>query len=89
MFVLEVRASEVHAVLGSLLDRIRVADLRLDAIGAWAEAGGYRIRAVIDANDGDVVDKLTRRIGALAGVTALDVRREHSCPAQAVLAAAS
>jgi hypothetical protein len=88
VFVLEVHASEVHAVLGGLLDRIRVADLRLAAISARAEAGNYKIRAVIDVGDCDVVDKLARRIGALANVTALDVRREHPCPTQASLAAA-
>ena len=51
MFVLELHASDVHDVLGRLLDRTRVAGLRLSAVSAWAEAGEYRIRAAIDTAD--------------------------------------
>ena len=88
MFVLELHASDIHAVLGRLLDRVRVAGLTLSAISASAEAGDCKIRALIDANDPDLVDRLARRIGAMVCVTALAVRREHSQPAQAPLAAA-
>lgn len=52
MFVLELRASDVHAVLGRLLDQTRVAGLKLMAVNAKAEAGEYRIRASIEKETG-------------------------------------
>ena len=83
MFVLELHASDVHDVLGRLLDRTRVAGLRLAAVNAWAEAGEYRIRAAIDTTDRDVVRKLADRVETIAGVVALAVRRDCSLAAPA------
>jgi hypothetical protein len=45
VFVLELNASDVHAVLGRLLDLTRVAGLKLACVTAWAEPGEYRIQA--------------------------------------------
>lgn len=83
MFILELHASDVHDVLGRLLDRTRVAGLKLAAVRAWTEAGEYRIQASIDTGDRDVIDNLADRVGMLAGVVALAVRRDCSLAAQA------
>ena len=76
MFVLELRASDVHAVLGRLLDQTRVAGLKLMAVNARAEAGEYRIRASIDASDREVADRLARRVATIVGVNAIEVSGE-------------
>ncbi len=82
MFILELQASDVHAVLGRLLDQTRVAGLRLAAVNARAEAGEYRIRASIDVRDREAVDRLARRVGTMIGVAAIEVSREcqHAIP---------
>lgn len=77
MFILELQASDVHAVLGRLLDQTRVAGLRLAAVNARAEAGEYRIRASIDVRDREVVDRLARRVGTIIGVAEIAV--SHEC----------
>lgn len=76
MFVLELQASDVHAVLGRLLDQTRVAGLKLTAVNASAEAGEYRIRASIDVSDREVADRLARRVATIVGVNAIEVRGE-------------
>ena len=73
MFVLELRANDIHAALGRLLDQTRVAGLRLAAVNAQAEAGEYRVRASIDVDDREIVDRLARRVGTMIGVAAIEV----------------
>jgi acetolactate synthase regulatory subunit len=82
VFVLELRANDVHAALGRLLDQTRVAGLRLAAVNAQAEAGEYRVRASIDVGDREIVDRLARRVGTMIGVAAIEVSREcgHAIP---------
>ena len=89
MFVLELHANDVHAALGRLLDQTRVADLRLTAVSARAEAGRYRIQASIDVGDREIVDRLARRIGAVIGVAAIEVRQENQRTMTATCAAAA
>ena len=79
MFVLELQASDVHAVLGRLLDQTRVAGLKLMAVNAKAEAGEYRIRASIDVSDREVADRLARRVATIVGVNAIEVVGECPC----------
>jgi acetolactate synthase regulatory subunit len=76
VFVLELRANDVHAALGRLLDQTRVAGLTLAAVNAQAEAGEYRVRASIDVGDREIVDRLARRVGNMIGVAAIKVSRE-------------
>lgn len=85
VFILELHASDLHAALGRLLDQVRVADLRLAAVDAREEAGEYKIQASIDVRDRQAVERLARRVGAIIGVAAIEVRggRQH-----AILAAA-
>lgn len=68
MFVFELQARDVYAVLGRVLDRARVADMRLTAVSAAAEGGGYTIRAAVDTADRDLVDRLALQFGAIVGV---------------------
>lgn len=77
MFILELHANDVHAVLGRLLDQTRVAGLRLAAVNAQAEADQYRIQASIDVGDRDIIDRLARRVGAIVGVGMIEVRGEY------------
>jgi hypothetical protein len=77
VFILELHASDVHAVLGRLLDQTRVAGLRLAEVSARAEAGKYRIPASIDVGDREIIDRLARRVGAIVGVGAIEVRGKH------------
>ena len=77
MFILELHASDIHAVLGRLLDQTRVAGLRLAAVNAQAEADKYRIQASIDVGDRDIIERLARRVGAIVGVGAIEVKGEY------------
>lgn len=77
VFILELHASDVHAVLGRLLDQTRVAGLKLAVVNARAEAGEYRIRASIDVGEREAVDRLARRVGTMMGVAAIKV--SHEC----------
>lgn len=88
VFILELHANDVHAALGQLLDRTRVAGLRLTTINAYEEAGAYRIRASIDVGDREIIDKLARRISTFVGIGAIEVRREckHGLPIPCITA---
>lgn len=81
MFVLQLNARDLHAALGRLLDQARVAGLTLAAVDARAEAGDYRIRAVIDASDREAVERLARGVGRIVGVAAIAVSCEASLAA--------
>jgi len=76
VFVLELNAGDLHTALGRLLDQARVAGLTLTAVDARAQAGDYRIRAVIDASDREVIERLARGVGRSVGVAAVAVSRE-------------
>jgi hypothetical protein len=83
VFVLELHATNLHNVLGRLLDQTRVAGLTLAAVSASMEAGGYRIRATLDVRDRDIVDRLGYRVGGIIGVGGLEVRQQCSETGQA------
>lgn len=76
MFVLELNARDLHTGLGRLLDQARVAGLTLTAVDARAEGRDYRIRAVIDAADREIVERLARGVGRIVGVAAIAVSHE-------------
>lgn len=85
MFVFELQASDVYAVLGRVLDRARVAGMRLTAVSAAADDGGYTIRAAVDTADRDMVDRLARQFGAIVGVERALAHEPHVLPAAEVL----
>jgi hypothetical protein len=78
MFVLELLASDLYAVLGRFLDSARVADLKLAAVSAQESAGQYAIRATIDTPDAERVDRLARKLRTMAGVAAVVIRQDQS-----------
>ena len=83
MFVLELLASDLYAVLGRFLDQARVAGLKLAAVSARESAGQYAICATIDVRDGESVDKLARKVRTMVGVAAVVIRHDHAMPDQA------
>ena len=78
MFVLELLASDLYAVLGRFLDLARVAGLRLTAVSACEAAGQYAIRATIEARDAESVERLARKLRTLVGVAAVEIRQDSS-----------
>ncbi len=76
MFVFEIEASDVYSVLGRVLDRARVAGLRLSAVTAEEIDGGYAISATVDTADRDMVDRLARQFAGTVGVAAVNVERK-------------
>ena len=78
MFVLELLASDLYAVLGRLLDHARVAGLKLAAVSAHETAGQYAIRATIDTPDAERVEKLARKLRTMVGVAEIVIRQDPS-----------
>lgn len=85
MFVLELRADDVHAAMGRLLDQVRLAGIPLAAVEAIAGGGGYTVRAVLKTEDAEGIDRLARRAGNIVGVTNPRVARDLA-PAPSFLA---
>jgi F420-0:gamma-glutamyl ligase len=78
MFVLELLASDLYAVLGRFLDTARVAGLKLTAVGARESAGQYAICATIQAREAESVERLARKMRTVFGVTAVVIRQDQS-----------
>jgi hypothetical protein len=76
VFVFEIEATELYALLGRVLDRSRVTGLKLSAVSATETGeGGCRITATVDTTDRDIVDRLARQFGEMFGVTSVNVER--------------
>ena len=75
MYVLELLASDLYAVLGRFLDTARVAGLKLTAVSACESAGQYAIRTTIDTSDAESVDKLARKVRQMVGVAEVMTRQ--------------
>jgi hypothetical protein len=86
VFVLELSASDLHAVLGRLLDHARVAGLRFSTVSAAERDSQYVIRASVDTRDRDSIDKLVRKVSAIVGVAEIAVKQEHAREAETLLA---
>lgn len=78
MFVLELLASDLYAVMGRFLDHTRVAGLKLAAVSACETAGQYAIRATIEARDAESVERLARKLRTMFGVAAVVIRQDLS-----------
>jgi hypothetical protein len=77
VFTFEIEASDIYAVVGRVMDRTRVAGLKLTAIAASETgAGGYAVSATVDTADCDIVGRLARQFGEMPGVTSVSVERE-------------
>jgi hypothetical protein len=78
MFVLELLASDLYAVLGRFLDSARVAGLKLAAVSAHETADQYAICASIETHDAERVDRLARKVRMMVGVSAVAIRQDQS-----------
>ena len=78
MFVLELLASDLYAVLGRFLDHARVAGLKLAAVSARETAGQYAIRATIEARDAESVERLARKLRTMFGVAEVVIGQDLS-----------
>src|SRR6188474_1571644 len=78
MFVLELLASDLYAVLGRFLDTARVAGLKLTAVSAHESAGQYAIRATINVRDAESVERLARKLRTMFGVAEVAIRQDLS-----------
>jgi hypothetical protein len=76
MYVLELLAGDLYAVLGRCLDHVRVAGLKLAAVSARESAGRYAIRATIETRDLESVERLARKLRTLVGVTGVMIRQD-------------
>lgn len=80
MAVFEMRADDVHAVLGRLLDHVRMAGIPVLELSARAERGGYALSLSLDTANREAVVKLARRAGAIVGVTGLQLAEGGAPP---------
>ena len=78
MYVLELLAGDLYAVLGRCLDRARVAGLKLAAVSASLSAGRYAIRVTIVTRDSESVERLARKLRTLVGVAEVVIRQDLS-----------
>lgn len=77
MYVFEIETSESYAVIGRVVDRSRVAGIRLSAITAEETARGtYAIALTLDTTDRDLVERLARQFGEMFGVLLVNVERK-------------
>ena len=60
MVALELRAGDLHAVLGRLLDQVRMADIAVAELSVRAEAGGFALRLLLDEGDPEALARLAR-----------------------------
>ena len=70
------RASDMHAVLGRLLDHVRMADLPVNELSVRADRGEYALRLFLDTADREAVARLARRTAGIVGVTGLTLTEE-------------
>jgi hypothetical protein len=78
MYVLELLASDLYAVLGRFLDHARVAGLTLAAVSARESAGQYAICATIAVHDTESAERLARKLRTMVGVAEVVVRQDQS-----------
>jgi acetolactate synthase regulatory subunit len=78
MYVLELLADDLYAVLGRCLDLARVAGLKLATVSARESAGQYAIRATIDVRDAESVERLARKLRTVVGVADVVIGQDLS-----------
>lgn len=75
MHVLELRADDIHTVLGRLMDRIRVSGLMLVAVEASFGQDGYAVRVRVGTEDTGAVERLADTMTRVVGATFIEFRR--------------
>lgn len=80
MAVLEMRADDLHAVLGRLLDQVRMAGIPVVELSVRADKGGYTLCLALDTGNCDALGKLVRRADGIVGVTGLQFAEGSAHP---------
>jgi acetolactate synthase regulatory subunit len=78
MHYLELRTDDVHAVLGRLMDRIRVSGLMLEAVEAARSHDGYAVTVCIGTEDAGAVERLSNAMAKVVGATLIGVGRARA-----------
>lgn len=76
MYTFDLEATDAYSVLGRVLDRSRVAGLRLSAVTTEENGGRYAIAVTLDTADHYVVDRLARQFAGMFGVISVNVEHE-------------
>jgi acetolactate synthase regulatory subunit len=76
MHFLELRADDVHGVLGRLLDRIRVSGLTLVAVEASLDYDGYAVTVRVGTEDTIAVERLASSMRNVVGATLVRAGRD-------------
>ena len=63
----------MHAVLGRLLDHVRMADIPVTELTVRTDQGGYALRLSIETVDSEAIARLARRAGGIVGLTGLEL----------------
>lgn len=75
MHFLELRADDVHGVLGRLMDRIRVSGLLLVMVEASRDQDGYAVTVGVGTEDTGAMERLANTMRSVAGATLVRVGR--------------
>lgn len=75
MHFLELRADDVHGVLGRLMDKIRVSGLRLVVVQASLDQDGYAVTVGVGTEDISAMERLANVMRNVAGATLVRVGR--------------
>jgi hypothetical protein len=76
---LELRADDVHAVLGRLMDRIRVSGLLLVMVEASLDQDGYAVTVGVGTEDISAMERLANVMRNVTGATLVRVRERSTC----------
>jgi hypothetical protein len=79
MHFLELRADDVHAVLGRLMDRIRVSGLLLVMVEASLDQDGYAVTVGVGTEDISAMERLANVMRNVTGATLVRVRERSTC----------
>jgi hypothetical protein len=79
MHFLELRADDVHAVLGRLMDRIRVSGLLLVMVEASLDQDGYAVTVGVGTEDISAMERLANVVRNVTGATLVRVRERSTC----------
>lgn len=75
---LELRADDVHAVLGRLMDRIRRSGLMLVAAEVVRRRDGHTVTVCIGSEDAGAIERLSDAMATVIGATLLGVGRSRA-----------
>lgn len=75
MVTLRLIAEDLHTVLGRMLDQLRLADIAVSEVNATRQGCKYLVSASLQVADDWTVEKISRRVGSMVGVTNAEITR--------------